>query len=271
MTQAPTRPVSVSELQRAWLAVRAGQFRDRRPRPAVATGHSQRWSPSEPVLAILGCHPQSGASTLAVALATAAAPARVVECSSATATGLSAASTAELGTVGRWRLGRRGRVHLSRAATVMLSLAEVPVPVDSPGPVRLNVLDVGWEIGQVVGCDSWVGETVAAAAALVLTTSATTPGLRRLENALAMLAPLEPAVAVLGPPRRRWPRHLEGCLGPLSSRAALADRLHCIPTDKALAERGLTGDDLPTSLQQAAAHFLEHTAPELDLMEGTTR
>ena len=86
MTQSTTRPVAIGELQRAWLAVQAGEFRGRASsRSRVRTEHADpRWAPRERVLPVVGCHPQAGASTLAVAIATAAAPARVIECSSAT-------------------------------------------------------------------------------------------------------------------------------------------------------------------------------------------
>lgn len=273
-TQTPTRPVSVSELQRAWRAVREGEFRcdGPRPRPWVANPDPEcRWSPPGPVITILGCHPQAGVSTLAVAMATVAAPAQVIECASATATGLACAATAELGTTDGWRIGRRGQVHLARASTTLLTPAEAPVPPALEDPQRLLVLDIGWELGQLLAGQSWVNRTVAEAASAVVTTTATTPGLRRLENALTMLSPLEPAIAVRGPARRRWPRHLEAGLGPLSTHASRAGRLQCIPTDKDLAERGLTGQDLPAPLLQAAAHLLALTAPELNLMEGTTR
>ena len=67
--------VTVGELQRAWRAIRAGGFADA-ARPAV-------WRADEPVLVVLGAHGLSGASTLALALASSAEPARVVECASA--------------------------------------------------------------------------------------------------------------------------------------------------------------------------------------------
>lgn len=132
-TAAPTRtarPVSVDELARAWHAIQDGQFRrrpDRQqpPRPAPpgrTTGH--RWTPTGTVLPVLGCVGQAGASTLAMAIATAAAPARVIECCSATATGLAAAATAELGTSERgWSLGRREQVWIARTTRAHLGAA----------------------------------------------------------------------------------------------------------------------------------------------------
>ena len=62
------------------------------------------------------CASAYGATTFALALATAAnTDARVVECSSATTSGLAAASTAELGAhPSGWVQGSRGEVLLQR-------------------------------------------------------------------------------------------------------------------------------------------------------------
>jgi hypothetical protein len=97
--------VSVDELKRAWTAIQSGRFRigageTSDPRELAPLPASKVWEPGpgERVLLVIGCAGSSGASTIALALASAAAaPARVVECSSVTASGLAAASTAELG------------------------------------------------------------------------------------------------------------------------------------------------------------------------------
>ena len=104
MTAQAMRPVGVDELRRAWLAVQAGDFR--RPHPkqrAVAPASpaaSVEWTPAsdELVIPVVGAAGSCGATTVALALATAAkGRARVVECASASLSGLAAASTAELG------------------------------------------------------------------------------------------------------------------------------------------------------------------------------
>ena len=97
--------VSVDELKAAWIAVQAGRFRT--GTGATTDLHQpasppvdNRWEPGqgEQVLPVIGCAGSCGATTISLALAGAAAmPARVVECSSVTASGLAAASTAELG------------------------------------------------------------------------------------------------------------------------------------------------------------------------------
>ena len=72
--------VSVTELQRAWQAVRGGQFRraageTTRPAPrAGAPGRTSdvpgaRWWSDAPLLPVVGCHGGAGASTLAAAVA----------------------------------------------------------------------------------------------------------------------------------------------------------------------------------------------------------
>ena len=129
--------VSVDELKAAWIAVQAGRFRtvtgathDRR-KPASPPADN-RWEPGsgERVLPVIGCAGSCGASTISLALAGAAAfPARVVECSTAGASGLAAASTAELGLhESGWTRGTRDGVLLERASNVLVSVAEVPTP-----------------------------------------------------------------------------------------------------------------------------------------------
>ena len=91
------RVVSVSELQRAWRAVQAGKFRQESPTAAAqapAIPAPPIWAPgnAEQVLPVVGCAGASGASTMALALASAAeSSARVLECRSGTS-GLAAAS-----------------------------------------------------------------------------------------------------------------------------------------------------------------------------------
>lgn len=264
-----TRPVSVDELRRAWQAVQDGQFRltrpsHRLPEPARVSSQPARgpvWVPETPVVPVLGCHGHAGATTLAVALATAAAPARVVECAGVSMTGLAAAATAELGvSASGWRLGRRDEVWIARPEAAYRDLGTIPVPDPSaPGapPVRLTVLDVGWDLAHVLGSDGWVNATLTSAAGLVLTATASVPGLRRLERTLTLLAERHVLVAVLGPPPRRWPRHVRATTGPLTRAVLDADRVVAVPVDRHLSSRGLDSADLPGSLLAAAESLLD--------------
>ena len=122
------RPVAVDELKRAYLAVQAGTFRRHRH----GTPPTAAWTPASPVLAVVGASSGSGASTVALALATAAGTTRLLECASTAAAGLTAAATAELGRDGAgWILGTRGPVRIERVADTLHGPHEVPHP--TPG------------------------------------------------------------------------------------------------------------------------------------------
>mgnify|MGYP001099694136 CR=1 FL=1 len=267
MTQTTSpRPVSVDELRRAWRAVQDGQFRTRAHRGAPSRSTSPTpvaggWAPTEHVLPVVGCVGQAGASTLALAIATAASPARVLECCSATASGLSTAATAELGiTDNGWTLGRRERVWIGRAAQVLLGADEVPAPDDPVVEVELSVLDVGWEITHVLASNSWVRDQVLAAPSVIAVTTSTIPGLRRVETTLSLLPGSHAQVAVIGAPRRRWPRHLVAAMGPLTAALDAKGHLLAIAPDRHLALHGLDSAPLPPPLLKAAETLLRQTA-----------
>lgn len=275
-TTGPRAAVSVQELKRAWLAVQAGQFH-RHPgmdttkaagsdptRPSHTVG--QAWEPTEAVLPVVGCAGSVGTSTVALALATAATdtigPARVVECCTVTASGLAAASTAELGQHPTgWVQGTRDHVLLERGSDIFIGPDEVPIPADTPHPVTLTVLDVGWELGQLLASPSWLADRLLQGRHVVAVTTATIPGMRRLEGALALLDGVPVVVAVLGPRRRKWPRGVEHGMGALTRRLDQNGRLHQIPLDRGLANRGLDSQALPTQLLTAAGHLL-HAATD---------
>ncbi|WP_137122960.1 hypothetical protein [Segeticoccus rhizosphaerae] len=258
------RAVSVEELKRAWAAVRSGQFRPHPvPAPAAAEpattdpASSVGWGGVEPVLPVLGCGGSTGATTVAVALATAiGAPARVVECASRTATGLAAASTAELGVSGRWVRGTRDQVVLERVGEVLTTLGQVPEPLPADDGATATVLDVAWELGQVLATRGWMATVVRAGNPVVLTATATIPGLARLEVALDLLGEVPVVAAVRGPVRRRWPKAVPHSAGPLTRDLERQERLVCIPLDSRLGAQGLTGDPLPRPLLDAAAQLL---------------
>ena len=269
--------VSVDELKRAWWAVQAGQFRsgathDMRQPAAPPAGKGWEPGPGERVLPVIGCAGSCGASTIALALADAsAAPARVVECSSVTASGLAAASTAELGLhESGWRRGTRDGLLLERAGDVLVSIAEVPTPSTPDRPIGLTVLDVGWEVGQVLTTPAWLVEQVRSADLVVLVTTATVPGLRRLEGALELLAGTSTCAAVIGPKRKKWPRPVGYSAGPLTRALDQAGCLVDVPQDRALAIAGLDATPLPAPLLDAAATLLR-LLPAADItMKGNT-
>ncbi len=270
--------VSVDELKRAWSAVQAGRFRTgnrvtrelREPTPPHA---GTEWEPGagERVLPVIGCVGSCGASTMSLALAGAAAlPARVVECTSVTASGLVAASTAELGLhESGWTRGTRDGVLLERASNVLVSIQEVPTPSVPDRIIALTVLDVGWEIGQVLTTPAWLGEQVRSADLVILVTTATVPGLRRLEGALELLG-TSTCAAVIGPKRKKWPRAAEYSAGPRIRALDQAGRLVDVPQDRALAIAGLDATPLPTPLLEAAATLLRLLPPADTTMKGNT-
>jgi hypothetical protein len=268
-TQATTRPVSVDELKRAWQAVISGDFRVRPgagkgPRGCGVTPEAA-WSPAtgEHTIAVLGCAGSVGASTVSLAAGLAATgPVRVVECCSVTTSGLAAASTAELGLHPTdWRQGRRDHVLLERASEVLASVAEVPLPTETERKDQLTILDVGWETGHLLATDCWLAEAVRTANQVVLVTTATIPGMRRLAVAIDLLSPhWQPeqlALAVRGPRRKRWPRGLDHAGGPGVRRALVADRCVEIPEDRELAINGLDSRPVPAALISAARRLLE--------------
>lgn len=272
MTQTLTdRPViSVDELKRAWAAVQAGDFRANTKarartgadlyRAGVAT--TDPWQPgaTEVVLPVLGCGGATGATTLAVAIATAVGgTARVVGCASVTSSGLAAASTAELGSYeSAWLRGTRDQVLLERVTDVLTTADEIPYPSIPDRPVDLTVLDIGWELGQVLTTPGWIGALVRGAGQLVLTTTATVPGMRRLEGALDLLDGTRACAAVLGPRRKKWPKSVEHTAGRAARELDHDGLLFEIPQDAALAVDGLTGAALPKPLLCAAHHLVQH-------------
>jgi hypothetical protein len=216
-TQTTSRPVAVDELKRAWHAVSSGEFRTgagtgKGPRGRGVTAKTT-WSPAtgEHTIAVIGSAGSVGASTVALATGlAAAAPVRVVECCSVTASGLAGASAAELG-LHRidWRQGKRDHVLLERASEVLAGVDEVPLPTAAEHENQLTILDVGWEAGQLLATDCWLATAVRAADQVVLVTTATIPGMRRLSVAMDLLAdywqPEQIAIAVRGPRRKKWP------------------------------------------------------------------
>jgi hypothetical protein len=307
---------SIDELRRAWRAVEAGEYRtvrgglDARRRGASALGEVRdrgvegaatepaQWIPAvgERVIPVIGCAGSVGASTLAVAIAVAAAehaPVRLLECSSLSASGIAAATTVELGlNEAGWAQGHRncesieyGRdMLLERTGLVLAGPAELPLPMPldcGAGGLRVTVVDVGWEVGQALASRGWLGEHVRRAPALVLVAVATVPGLRRLETALDLLSQhaAEPqhqhlVVAIRGFPRHRWPKGVSHSAGPRTRALLREGRTIGIPYDPHLAVQGLGSAPLPKPLGTGAAEVLRHLdghlTPSVHVMSGAS-
>ena len=262
MTAQATRPVGVDELRRAWLAVQAGDFRHVRPKQRAVVpaspGAAVEWTPAsdELVIPVVGASGSCGATTVALALATAVkSPARVVECASASLSGLAAASNAELGADDHgWVHGTRDHVQLCRAPGFRETPETVPTPSPTDAPV-VTVVDLGSQLSQVLAGHGWLTSLLADAPTVVVVARATVPGLRRLESSLHLLDDRAVA-AVLGRPHRRWPRAVAHTVGALTGELIDSGRLVEIPEDRAVAVHGLTPDPLPAPLLAASRTLL---------------
>lgn len=243
------RPVSVDQLQRAWRAVAAGEFDTRRPHSDPAgSGPRIEWAPGpeRPLVAVAGCCGGVGATTLALALASGAGSARLVECVPSQHTGLAVAASAELGDRDGWILGRRGALLLLRQP------AWEPSAVPPPEPGQLTVLDLGQWPSLILDKLS-LGEP---GTVVVLVTAESLPGLRRVELILASM-PLAPVwVVSVGRSVRHWPSRLTGALGPCSIELIERQRWATIPTNEQLALRGIDAGDLPKAVLAAAGDLL---------------
>ena len=263
------RVASVPELQRAWRAVQAGKFRQESPTAADHADlipNSPTWTPgnAEQVLPVVGCAGAAGASTIALALASAVGrSARILECRG-TCSGLAAASTAELGPhPSGWRRGIRGDVLLERAGGLLTRVDEVPLPSEQDGPLALTVLDLGWDLRHVLDVPSWIGEQVRTAGVVVVVTRATIPGLLHLETTLSLLDQIRVVAAVLGSPSRRWSKAVWQSSGPMTKALEDSGRLIVIPHDSRLAAVGLDWRPLPRQVLEAVHAIMELTGSAL--------
>ncbi|MBD3783005.1 MAG: hypothetical protein IE926_08640 [Micrococcales bacterium] len=261
MTAVVGRPISVAELQRAWHATLAGTYR-----PGGGQRSGPVWEPDRRALPVVGACAGAGASTLTLALATASGDASLVECASATASGLSAAATAELGQdANGWIRGTRGAVTLTRPGQVLSGPGEVPVPALGQGP-GLVVLDVAWDLGAVLTGNGWLATVLHGPGPVVVVARASVPGVRRLDAALHLLAHAGPVLALVG--TRRPPRPVAAAVAEVTARHHLTgNRIVHVPLDARLAARGIDSAPLPTSLLSAAGSILRTT----ELHERTTR
>lgn len=287
---------TVQELELAWRAVRAGQFR-RPQRPELAardtvegrrteefsgpTGRGQVRLP-EPVVVVAGAHGWAGTSTTVLLLAEAAArrgePARVIDSACPAQSGFVGAAITEHGVdeTGQWRIGSRGPVNLQRLAHPTFAAPTVPPPMQAPDGT-VSIVDASRPLHDLLkrlvlhddpaqlaaGSRTWL-QAALISGPLVLTARACVPGLRHLEQALASLeggrAPGVPVViALLGP--RTLSRALTAAAGARVRAALEAGRLVTVPERPALTQAGLTPAALPRELQTPAQHLLTLTCP----------
>jgi hypothetical protein len=207
---------------------------------------------------VVGCHGGAGASVVALAVAQAAAEfgrcVRLLDCASAERSGLLTAADADLGAGGAgWRRGRRGGLLIDRVAGQLTSIADVPVPSQEPlTRAGITVVDTGWGAGEVLSPGTWLAQA-APSAAVVLVARASVPGLRKVEQALA-IAPGAPVLALRGP--RRWQRSVRASAGAQVLLAQGSGRVVTVATDRHLAASGITGAPLPRAVLEAGRQIL---------------
>lgn len=244
----------LDQVKAAWAALDAGAFAS----PSV------QWRTHRPTIAVLSTHGGSGASTIALAIAEALGGAHLLELAPPDTSGLIAATTAELGEVtsGWWR-GQRGEVLVEYLARWPLT-GVIPAPARSGLPLVVDVADLAHHRLQTPA----VQALLSSARLVVLTASATVPGLRRLAATAQQLPPEVPmACAVTGPPRRKWAPAVTAASA--SALPAGADRLVIVPTDPGLAVTGLTPAALPKPVRMAATHLLRLIPGQQALSERT--
>lgn len=272
-----TPAVGVDELERAWRAVRAGQFQAKRRAVEgwVSSGDGPDLIPA-PVVLVAGAHGWSGTSTTALLIADAAArrgtAVRLVDAAPPARSGFAAAAATEHGVdeTGRWRQGGRGPVSVQRLAHGVEGSAVVPVPpAGQDGTV--TVVDTGWPIPDLLerlNADpagwSWLSALVRSAP-LVLTARATVPGFRHVESAVEALSAVRGpgggrvVLALLGP--RTMPRTLTAAAGPAVQAAHRDQLIVTVPERPALNRAGLTPAPLPRQLQPAGEQLWALTLP----------
>jgi len=239
---------TVQELELAWRAVRAGQFRrPQRPKVDARDVAGQRRTEAvrgqddrgrvripEPVVVVTGAHGWAGTSTTVLLLAEAAArrgePARVIDTASPAQSGFVGAAMTEHGVdeTGQWRIGSRGPVNLQRLACPKIAAATALPPMEAADGA-VSIIDATWplhdllkhlvlpdEPGQLAARQRHWLQAALTSSPLVLTARACVPGLRHLEHALESLegwrAPGSLVVlALLGP--RTLPRSLTAAAG----------------------------------------------------------
>ena len=207
---------------------------------------------------VLAGHSGAGASTVALAIADAAAasgrPSHLIETAPASRSGLVSAASRELDVdaTGAWRRGTRP--HPSTAVEVTIDRRTEDIQptawpsTDSALPGELLVtVDLGMVTGDAVG--RAVGGPV------VVACRATIPGVRLTEQLLSRLDPSPVVVALLGG-GRRWPGEVTSSCGPRLSALRTAGRVVTVPVDGHLAITGPTHAPLPKAVLAAGRELL---------------
>ncbi len=284
MTPAPA-PMSASASARCGAAAAASAGPSVLRPPA-----GRRW------VAVTGAHPGAGASTVALAIADAAAdagwPVHLVSCNAPAECGLVGAATVELGTdpTGAWRTGRRGagvtlarpapgRDLITRAAASQGSADPGPGSAWPPLPPGVDGRDLLTVVDAEAGA-ARAPQLLATAAAVLLVCRVSVHGVQQVEQLLEALlratrtdagqrtptwgnradGDFGPVVlvAALGDDgwSGRWPRAARHAAGPLLRELHATDRVVTVPLDRHLATYRPTGSALPRPVARSAAQVV---------------
>ncbi|WP_344203762.1 hypothetical protein [Aeromicrobium alkaliterrae] len=247
----------MAELQRAAAALESGEFQTGPPGQRHTQPTRETWDPAESVIVVAGAAARVGATVVAMALAeTAGTVVRLVEAGPMHTTGLADATTAELGVHATgWRQGQRDLVLIERTTSSHARPEDVPAPV--PTERALTVVDIGWDLTRVVASGSWLAAALATYP-LVLTTTATAPGIRALESAMNVCGRNDVHAIVLGPDHKKWHKTVTTTAAATGAVVQLAQlgRLHTLPYDRHLAISGLDRAPLPPAVLRAAKSVL---------------
>ena len=203
-------------------------------------------------MSVVAAHAGAGASTVALAIADAAAVAgrgaHLVETAHPRRSGLVAVADAELGVDpdGAWRRGSRGRLTVHRRSTSdiptgwpALAASEddlVVIDLGSPMPDSLTLLSTG-------GCRT------------VVVCRPTVPGVRLAEQFLN--APVTGPVIVASIGAGRWPGEVSASLGPRLRALRAGNAVVTVPAVRRLEVTGLTSSPLPKPVAAAGRSLLD--------------
>ena len=202
-------------------------------------------------VSVVAAHGGAGASTVALAIADAAAAAgrfaNLVETAHPTRSGLVAAANAELGVdlSGAWRRGSRGQVTIDRRAGT-----ENPAgwPVLAPAGDGLVVVDLG------LPTPDSLTRLATSGCRVVVVCKPTVPGVRLAEQLLTSLAPGSVIVAAVG--GGKWPGEVTASLGPRLRELRAQNAVVTVPADRRLEVTGPTNSALPKPVATAGRSLL---------------
>lgn len=232
----------------------------------AATGGGLQLEPDW--IRVIAGHSGAGSSTIALALADAAAAngrqVHLVEAAVPSRSGLVAAASAELGLdpTGAWRRGTRGQPALLGQLTITRRAGDAQPsgwPLSSDGPDRVNDGSDPGRGEPMVAVDLGLPPADALArlggegSQIVIVCRAIIPGVRLSEQLLARLGDADVLVAMLG--QRRWPGEVTSSSGPRLQKLRDTGRIVAVPLDRHLEITGPTYAPLPKAVL-AAGHVL---------------